>query len=145
MERVTRKQQLFRRDGDYWTIAFEGQLVRLRDARGLRYLATLLQHPGEPMPAEVLVAFAGSPGRASLHEAPRAQRLAPPGPEPHDGDRIRLEAERARVTVTKGIKHALVRLADVHPTLAQHLAVTVKRGYVCTYTPDPRAPTHWRE
>jgi pimeloyl-ACP methyl ester carboxylesterase len=36
---------LFRREGDYWTIAFAGKVVRMRDAKGLGYLARLLRHP----------------------------------------------------------------------------------------------------
>ena len=36
----------FRREGEYWTVAYEGSLVRLRDSKGLRYLATLLANPG---------------------------------------------------------------------------------------------------
>ena len=35
----------FRREGDYWTIAFGGRVVRMRDAKGLGYLARLLRHP----------------------------------------------------------------------------------------------------
>jgi hypothetical protein len=37
---------LFRREGEYWTIAFEGETFRLRDAKGLHYLVYLLRHPG---------------------------------------------------------------------------------------------------
>ena len=36
---------LFRREGDYWTVAFAGKVVRMRDAKGLGYLARLLRHP----------------------------------------------------------------------------------------------------
>jgi pimeloyl-ACP methyl ester carboxylesterase len=36
---------LFRREGEYWTVAFAGKIVRLRDAKGLGYLARLLRHP----------------------------------------------------------------------------------------------------
>ncbi len=35
----------FRREGDYWTIAFDGKVVRMRDAKGLGYLARLLRQP----------------------------------------------------------------------------------------------------
>jgi tetratricopeptide (TPR) repeat protein len=35
----------FRRQGDYWTLSFKGQLVRLKDAKGLHYIAHLLRHP----------------------------------------------------------------------------------------------------
>jgi pimeloyl-ACP methyl ester carboxylesterase len=36
---------LFRREGEYWTISFGGQVVRMRDAKGLGYLSRLLRHP----------------------------------------------------------------------------------------------------
>ena len=36
---------VFRREGDYWTIAYEAAVVRLKDAKGLRYLEPLLRHP----------------------------------------------------------------------------------------------------
>ena len=36
---------IFRSDGDTWTIAYEGVTVRLRDAKGLGYLARLLAQP----------------------------------------------------------------------------------------------------
>jgi tetratricopeptide (TPR) repeat protein len=35
-----------RREGEYWSIAFAGQGFRLKDVKGLRYLAQLLRHPG---------------------------------------------------------------------------------------------------
>ena len=39
-------EYVFRREGDYWSVAFEGHTVRLRDLKGLRYLARLLADPG---------------------------------------------------------------------------------------------------
>ena len=36
----------FRREGDYWTVTFEGHTVRVRDLKGTRYLARLLAEPG---------------------------------------------------------------------------------------------------
>jgi tetratricopeptide (TPR) repeat protein len=35
-----------RREGEYWSIAFAGQGFRLKDVKGLHYLAYLLRHPG---------------------------------------------------------------------------------------------------
>jgi tetratricopeptide (TPR) repeat protein len=35
-----------RREGDYWLVIFEGQTIRLRDLKGMRYLARLLADPG---------------------------------------------------------------------------------------------------
>jgi tetratricopeptide (TPR) repeat protein len=33
-------------EGDYWSVAFDGDVLRLRDAKGMRYLARLLADPG---------------------------------------------------------------------------------------------------
>src|SRR5262249_12910651 len=38
---------VFRRDGDVWTIAYEGKGLRLKDAKGMQYIARLLRQPGE--------------------------------------------------------------------------------------------------
>jgi eukaryotic-like serine/threonine-protein kinase len=37
---------VFRREGDYWTVAYGGETARLREVKGLRYLACLLRRPG---------------------------------------------------------------------------------------------------
>src|SRR5215467_2784764 len=37
----------FRHEGDYWTLAYHGTVCRLKDAKGLHYLAYLLGRPGE--------------------------------------------------------------------------------------------------
>jgi tetratricopeptide (TPR) repeat protein len=37
---------VFRREGEYWSIAFAGEAFRLKDVKGLHYLAQLLRHPG---------------------------------------------------------------------------------------------------
>jgi uncharacterized membrane protein len=39
----------FRLDGDSWDIAYAGQSLRLRDAKGLRYIHRLLSHPGREL------------------------------------------------------------------------------------------------
>ncbi|MGH7899247.1 MAG: ATP-binding protein, partial [Candidatus Binatia bacterium] len=37
---------VFRREGDFWTVAYAGKVSRLRDAKGIRCIAHLLRHPG---------------------------------------------------------------------------------------------------
>jgi hypothetical protein len=37
---------VFVREGDYWTVIFEGHTVRMRDIKGMRHLARLLADPG---------------------------------------------------------------------------------------------------
>jgi hypothetical protein len=67
-------RNLFRREGEYWTISYEGAVVRLRDAKGLRHLARLLAHPGQEFHAVDLEAAEGQPGQ-----------LAPAGPRDRAG------------------------------------------------------------
>ena len=43
---ATIETNVFRREGDYWSVVFDGRTVRLRDLKGMRYLAQLLAHPG---------------------------------------------------------------------------------------------------
>ena len=38
---------VFRQEGDYWTLAYQGSVCRLKDLKGLHYLAFLLARPGE--------------------------------------------------------------------------------------------------
>jgi tetratricopeptide (TPR) repeat protein len=53
---------VFRREGDYWLVSFGGRELRLQHAKGLGYLATLLEHPGTEIHALDLVAPAAAPG-----------------------------------------------------------------------------------
>jgi hypothetical protein len=46
----------FRREGEYWSIAFDGDAFRARDSKGIRYLAHLLGTPGREIHALELVA-----------------------------------------------------------------------------------------
>ncbi len=46
LTRVAPTSGIFRREGEYWTVVFGGSGFRLRDAKGLRYLARLLAEPG---------------------------------------------------------------------------------------------------
>jgi hypothetical protein len=53
-------RQVFRRDGELWTIASGGKAIRLRDMRGLHYLAALLREPGREFDASDLVGIGSS-------------------------------------------------------------------------------------
>jgi tetratricopeptide (TPR) repeat protein len=55
---------VFRHDGDFWTIAYAGKEIRLRDLRGLHYVATLLREPGREFHATDLVRSGRSPSFA---------------------------------------------------------------------------------
>ena len=195
---------LFRREGEYWTVCYEGVVVRLRDTKGLRHLARLLADPGREFhvvdleapnrqpcsPAAVgptgragagelavrpdlgdagalLDATAKAAYQARLTELEAELEEAEGGNDPARAARARGEreflvaelaravglggrdrraashAERARLNVTRAIRAALANLARANPALGRHLAVTVRTGRYCSYTPDPRAPIHW--
>jgi len=109
--------QVFRREGDYWTVVYAGATVRLRDAVGMHYLAHLLAHPDQRIAVgDLLTAVKG--GTAG-------------------------DAERARSAVGKRIKAALAHISEQHPALGFHLSSGVKTGYVCVYHPDPSRPARW--
>ena len=122
---------LIRREGDYWTIAYDGTVVRLRDAKGLRYLDHLLRHPGRVFLAgELLTAVVrAARGESQQEDAPGVV----PGASP--------EAERVRKAVTNRIRQTVARIRAVHAALGLHLGNAVHTGTRCAYTPD--RPTRW--
>jgi DNA-binding response OmpR family regulator len=58
-------EHLFRQEGDYWTLAYHGTICRLKDAKGLHYLAFLLARPGAECHAVALVTAVDTPQTAS--------------------------------------------------------------------------------
>lgn len=38
---------IFRKEGDYWMVAQRGVVLRLKDSKGMQYIARLLEHPGQ--------------------------------------------------------------------------------------------------
>jgi predicted ATPase len=57
---------VFRHHGDYWTLAYEGQECRVRDMRGLHYLAYLLRHPNDDIHTVRLIAGDAASGDPAL-------------------------------------------------------------------------------
>jgi hypothetical protein len=117
---------VFRREGDYWTIVYDAAVVRLKDAKGLRYLEALLRQPGHSFHVTELIRAAACPAGRRRTEDGTAEAV-----------------ERTRKAVTNRIRQTLVRIADVHQTLGLHLRNTVHTGTRCAYTPE--RPTRWSE
>jgi hypothetical protein len=65
-------ENAFRREGEYWTVMYEGSVARLRDSKGMRYLATLLAHPGREFHA---VDLETSEGNGSVSPRPGHDEL----------------------------------------------------------------------
>jgi len=120
-----RSAYLFVREGEYWTITFDGTVGRSRHARGFQHLARLLGAPGRPIPASALAGGGRAPGRSQV--SPSSSTTA----------------ERARSAVTKTIKAAIRRLRTHDAALGFHLGATIKTGVLCVYTPAPGRCILW--
>ncbi len=72
---------VFRREGDYWTVSWRGQVVRLKDAKGLHYITYLLANPGRQVLAWELAAAVTTPRRhpASIDPDATASNLGDAG------------------------------------------------------------------
>jgi pimeloyl-ACP methyl ester carboxylesterase len=72
---------VFRREGDYWTVSWRGNVVRLKNAKGLHYIAYLLANPGRQFLAFELAAAGAAPGsqRASIDPGVTAADLGDAG------------------------------------------------------------------
>ena len=70
---VDPQRNVFRREGEYWTIRYDGVVMRLKDTRGVQYLARLLGHPGVSWHVLELVAAVHS-ATASDDDAPSELR-----------------------------------------------------------------------
>jgi hypothetical protein len=93
-----RSQAVFQMEGDYWTIAYDGKTARLKDAKGLHYLAYLLAHPGQEIRALDLVTRIGGGGeeaseRASAEDLARSDTVA--GDLGHAGETLDAQAKAA--------------------------------------------------
>src|SRR5277367_2796687 len=69
---------IFRKEGEYWTVGYGGKTFRLRDSKGLGYLAHLLRHPAVEF--HVLDLFGGIASRRD-DDAGAADRLLERGDE----------------------------------------------------------------
>jgi tetratricopeptide (TPR) repeat protein len=66
---------VFRKEGEYWAVGFGGNSFRLKDTKGLGYLAHLLRHPGTEF--HVLDLAGGIAGQRDDDEAGRSEQRLP--------------------------------------------------------------------
>ncbi len=71
---------VFRKEGDFWTLAYLGKLIRLKDAKGLGYIVHLLRNPGIEFHALDLISGTVAPAEEdSRAEYPESAIIAPDG------------------------------------------------------------------
>jgi tetratricopeptide (TPR) repeat protein len=112
---------VFRLEGDFWTIAFEGRTFRLRDVKGLGYIATLLASPGREVHVLELV---GATNGAPPTEAPVLDDQAK---QEYASRLVELEEELEEARDWGDTERA-ERLADEVEALTQELARAVGLG-----------------
>ena len=52
-------------------------------------------------------------------------------------------SERARVSVTRAVRHAMSRIRQHNPPLGEHLDRAIRTGTYCVYLPDTRITASW--
>jgi len=63
---------IFLREGEYWTIVYENQTVRIRHSKGLAYIAYLIRHAGRELHVTDLATLGESDTEGSIKGATRA-------------------------------------------------------------------------
>jgi tetratricopeptide (TPR) repeat protein len=131
---------VFLREGEYWTVVFGGVSCRLRDAKGLRYLARLLAAPAREIHAIDLARSVGPAGSAAA-AAPRSRGWEVESMDTGDaGEVLDDAARRAYRERLADIEHEIgeaedwndperaVRLREERSLLVQELAAAVGLG-----------------
>lgn len=127
---------VFRREGEYWSIAYEGEGFRLKDAKGLRYLARLLAEPGRELHVLDLVAAdaAAQTTGAEAREGHLASMFGDAGPvldpQAKSAYRRRLAELRADLeeAETRGDHERAARATEEIDLLEQELARALGLG-----------------
>jgi hypothetical protein len=158
-------QGVFRREGEFWTIAWRSEVFRLRDVRGLAYIAYLLGRPGEEF--HVLSLASKTEGKQG-----EADALAEPATEEHAtqsdltvgrmgdaGEMLDAQAKAAYKRRTAKLREQLEearelnqlelvdRLEDEIEAVGRELSRAVglggrAGGLGCRTSPDQRNPRH---
>jgi hypothetical protein len=68
---------LFRREGDYWTLRYHGESARVRDVKGLHHLVSLLREPGREFHVVDLLAMTDAPPLGPSSPRKEARGLVP--------------------------------------------------------------------
>lgn len=118
---------VFRLEGEYWTIVYDGVVCRLRDTAGLHYIASLLGRPSDKVAAVELAHAACTPSGRTAQ-----RRIA-----------TTHQTELARVKTTRAIRTAMQHIGMHNAPLIEHLRATIRTGLFCSYAPDPRLRVEW--
>jgi hypothetical protein len=136
----------YRKEGEYWVIVYDWKIIRLKNTKGLRYIAHLLSKPNHLVRVLDLAAMENKQ-RIDYdynHSNMSSEQLGMEGlrksdlsdPDLKRGQRNASDPlEKARKAVSKNINDALKAVGREHPSLWHHLKNSIKMGDTCTYNP----------
>jgi len=101
---------VFRRETDYWTIAFEGRVIRLRNTRGLQLLSLLLRCPDTDQHVFDLISAVDGYGASEIRGTFRSSGLQ--GPQRTSSDAGPLIDARAREEYRHRAEELATELAE---------------------------------
>src|SRR5215471_15525027 len=100
-------ENLFRKEGDYWTLSYQGRTCHLKDTRGLRAIAILLHTPGQEQHVLDILTALGESQRPARRQASGVD--TPGAPQGSLGATLDASAKIAYKR----------RLLDLHATLTE--------------------------
>ena len=96
---------IFRKEGEYWTLGFEGTLCRVKDLRGIQFLAQLIHHPNTEIHALTLFSGEAPATSTTAQHSPQADTVQLPtdagealDPQARAAYKQRLEELQAELT-----------------------------------------------
>jgi hypothetical protein len=104
---TTTSESVFRREGDYWMVGYASLAVRLRDTKGLHYIAHLLAHPAREIHVADLATLDTGRGDG---RSPIATGMAP-------------ETSLGAVLDPRAVAECRARLADLREELDEATAM----------------------
>jgi len=119
---------MFRREGELWTIAFEGNAFRLRDAKGLHYIAALLREPGRERHVLDLVGGGAAPDGAATPAGSDAGPILDPQAKAQYRARLDELEEELREAEQFNDRERTARAKEERELLAHELASAVGLG-----------------
>jgi response regulator receiver domain-containing protein len=118
----------FRREGEFWTVAFEGAAFRLRDSKGLHYIAALLREPGRELHSLDLVGSRASSEGASLYVGSDAGPILDPQAKAQYRARLDELEQELREAEQWNDSERAARAKEERELLAHELAAAVGLG-----------------
>jgi len=119
---------VFRREGELWTIAYEGPAFHLRDTKGLHYIAALLGEPGRERHALDLVAAEAAQDGMPRPIGGDAGPVLDAAAKSQYRERLDELAEELREAEERHDAERAARAEDEREALVQELAAAVGLG-----------------